>query len=246
MAKLSVVLITFNASRKLKEVLIQASKLTNDIIVLDSGSTDNTKEICAAFEVNFQEHPWQGYGKQKNLANKNAHNDWILSIDADEVISDALIKEIQRLNLTDDSVYDIPFRNIYCGQEIKFGRWRNERHVRLFNRTKVLWDENAVHEGLIITGLNKIKLTHPIDHYSMESKVAHIEKARRYAQMGAKKLKLKGKKATFIKLYINPLYRFVKDYFISLGFMDGKLGFQLALIIAKESYWKYRNLKDLR
>jgi hypothetical protein len=109
----------------------------------------------------------------------------------------------------------------------------------------VQWDENAVHEGLFLKDLKKVKLRHPIYHYSMNSKAEHLAKAHAYAKMGASKLKLQDKKATFLKLYINPFYRFVKDYFFSMGFLDGKLGFQIAVIIAKESYWKYKNLKDI-
>ena len=245
MAKLSIVIISFNSSRKLKEVLEQATKLSDDIVVVDSGSIDRTKEICKEFQVQFYEQEWQGYGKQKNYANTKAKTDWILSLDADEVLSQALIEEIQNLELEENKAYNIPFRNIYCNQEIRFGRWKNEHHVRLFNRKEVQWDENAVHEGLILMNQKKEHLKNPIYHYSMDSKAEHIAKALHYAKMGAQKLKLKGRKATFIKLYINPFYRFVKDYFFSLGFLDGRLGFQVALIIAKESYWKYKNLKEI-
>jgi len=245
MTKLSIVIISFNSSRKLKEVLTKASKLSEDLIVVDSGSTDSTQAICQEFQVQFYKQEWQGYGKQKNIANSKAKHDWILSLDADEVLSSALIEEIQNLELQENHVYNIPFRNIYCHKEIKFGRWKNEHHVRLFNRREVHWDENAVHEGLHLNNLKKVKLRQPIHHYSMDSRAEHVAKARYYAKMGAEKLKLMGKKATFIKLYINPFYRFVKDYFFSFGFLDGPLGFQIAFIVAKESYWKYKNLKDI-
>ena len=245
MSSISIVIISYNASRKISEVLKQARKLSEDIVVLDSGSTDNTKELCTTFNVNFQNQAWLGYGKQKNLANSYAQNDWILSLDADEVLSEELIQELKTKTLSPGKVYEIPFRNIYCHKEIRFGKRKNEKHIRRFNRTEVQWDEAAVHEGLIWNGMDKIKLKGKIFHHSMESKSAHLSKAKHYARIGAEKLKAKGKKATFLKLYINPLYRFVKDYFFSLGFLDGKLGFQIALIIAKESYWKYKNLKEI-
>jgi glycosyltransferase involved in cell wall biosynthesis len=245
MNKLSIVLITFNAQRKLKQVLQKAASLSNDIIVLDSGSTDGTNSICKEFKVSFHQQEWLGYGKQKNLANQFAKYDWILSIDADEILSDDLLAELETINLKAGHVYEIPFKNIYCGQKIRFGRWKNERHIRLFNKKEVQWNENGVHEGLNWKGLKKEVLLQAIVHYSMDSKAVHIEKAQAYAKMSAEKLKLAGKKATFIKRYINPFYRFVFDYFFSLGFLDGKIGLQIASIIAKETYWKYRYLKQI-
>lgn len=245
MNKISIVIITLNADASLAKVLRQAKKLSDDIIVIDSGSKDNTKTICNINEVQFVQQEWLGFGLQKNFGNNIAKYDWILSIDADEVLSKNLIEELKSLDLEENKVYDIPFTNIYCGKEIKFGRWRNESHVRLFNKTKVQWNDNKVHEALMYDKSDVVKLKGKILHYSMNSKAEHLAKAKKYAQLGAQRLKAEGKKASFIKIYLNPVFRFVKDYIFSLGFLDGQLGFQIAVIISKETYWKYSALRKL-
>lgn len=245
MTKISIVIISFNAARTIENVLRSALQLSNDVVVLDSKSSDQTKEICLKYSVNFQEQDWLGYGKQKNIANAFAKHDWILSLDADEVLSETLMQELRVQELENGKAYQIRFQNIYCGKQIHFGRWKNEKHVRLFHKKEVSWNENAVHERLKLEKVVIHSLTGFIQHYSMNSKAEHYAKAKKYALMGAEKLKKQGKKATFVKQYINPIFRFVKDYFFSLGFLDGKLGFQIAFIIAKETYWKYQNLKKL-
>lgn len=246
MSKISVVIITFNAENTLSKVLAQAKKLTDEIVVVDSFSTDKTEEIAKKFEGNFYKKKWEGYGLQKNYANNLANNNWVLSIDADEILSNELIAEVKTLNLNDENtVYNIPFKNNYCGKIIKHGRWKSEHHVRLFNKKTVSWNTNQVHEGLNLSGIKIINLKNPIFHFSMQSKEQHIAKAKKYAEMGASRMYKQGKKATFIKQYINPVFRFINDYIFRLGFLDGKLGFQLAYIISKETYWKYNKLAKL-
>lgn len=246
MNKLSVVIITHNAARKLEEVLLQAKKVSNDVLIVDSGSTDNTLAIAEKCLVRIIKQDWLGYGAQKNFGNTHANNDWVLSIDADEVLSDKLIAELNSMRLETGEVYSIPFINHYCGAIIRHGRWKNEKHIRLFQRSKVAWNKDGVHEGLLLGDAKIVSLKNPIIHYSMDSKAMHLEKAKSYAQIGAKKLFKQGKKSSFIKRFINPVFRFVMDFFVSLGFLDGQRGFQIALITAKETYWKYKTLKQLR
>lgn len=246
MTQLSIIIITLNAERTLAQVLEKAIFVSDDIVVIDSGSSDKTKSIAQSFDVSFYQKEWGGFGAQKNFGNLKAKYDWILSVDADEVLSTKLSVELSNLVLTNEkAVYSIPFINNYCGKYIKYGRWKNERHVRLFNRKQVSWNENQVHEGLIFPKNRVIDLKGHITHFSMASSMEHLLKAKRYAEMGALKLQQQGKKASFHKLYLNPIYRFVKDYFFSLGFLDGKLGFQIARIISLETYWKYKRLKEL-
>ncbi|MCB0509245.1 MAG: glycosyltransferase family 2 protein [Chitinophagales bacterium] len=243
--KISIAIITKNAEKHLNKVLDAAKLLSDDIIVLDSYSTDKTQEIAQSYELKFLAATFKSYGNQKNLANSMAKYDWILSIDADEVLSQALIQEILELELKTSKVYSIPFQNMYCGKLIRFGRWKNEKHVRLFEKDKVKWNESEVHESLDYDKRNILFLKSPILHYSMDSKAIHLDKAKKYSKIGAEVLKSKKKKSSIIKLYLNPVFRFVKDYFFSLGFLDGKLGFQIAWIIAKETYWKYKRLKEI-
>lgn len=245
MNKLSVVIITLNAERKLREVLSQACKISDDVVVVDSGSSDNSLQIAEQFQVKVLKQTWLGYGPQKNFGNKQAKYDWILSIDADEVLSDKLVGELRNANLADGNVYSIPFLNHYCGRIIRHGRWRNERHVRLFQKSKVSWNNDGVHEGLLFKNAEIVSLKNPIVHYSMESKDMHLEKAKHYAKIGAEKLFARGKKSSLIKRFANPIFRFFMDYLVFMGFLDGKLGFQIAQITAKETYWKYKLLNQL-
>lgn len=244
-ANLSIVIISLDASKTIEKVLQKACQLSDDVVVVDSFSKDNTPLICQSFPVQFFQQEWLGYSQQKNWANKKAKYDWILSIDADEVLSNNLINEIENRSLDAKYVYSIPFVNIYNKQHIRYGRWRNEKHVRLFPKASVTWNENAVHEGLSI-GQHKIQqFQYPIYHYSMSSVEHHEQKAKQYAILGAKKLYRQGKKASFIKRFINPVFRFAMDYFISFGFLDGKNGFHIARITAKETYLKYKHLNEL-
>lgn len=245
MNNISVVIISFNAEKTIRPVLQAASCLSEDIVVVDNGSTDQTKAICKEYQANFYHMDWRGYGAQKNYANSLAKSEWIISIDADEVMSEKLINELKTQSLDMNFVYSIPFVNSYCGKLIKFGRWQNERHVRLFPRSKVNWNEEAVHEGLSYDGMGVYLLKHNIIHYSMASKSEHIAKAKLYAQMGAQRMHAQQKKAGLIKRFINPVFRFVMDYLVFFGFLDGKLGFQIACITAKETYWKYKYLKNM-
>lgn len=246
MSNVSVVIICKNAESTIKQVLEKACMCSNDVVVMDSFSTDDTKKIAAEFPITWVEQTWLGYSAQKNKANEHAKYSWVLSIDTDEVLSEALIEELKSLSFEKGSVYSIPFENIYCGKKIRFGRWQGERHIRLFNKEEVQWNEDAVHEGLNIQNQAILYLKHPILHYSMQTKEEHLNKAEKYAMLGAERLKIQGKKATFIKRFINPPFRFFKDYVLSLGFLDGKLGFQIATIQAKEVFWKYKKLKELQ
>ena len=245
MNKLSVVIITYNAERKLEEVLKQVKKVSDDIILVDSGSDDRTLSIAQQYQTTTYKKDWLGYGTQKNFGNEQAVNDWILSIDSDEVLSDQLIEELKHLHLEESKVYCIPFVNYYCGKIIRHGRWRNERHVRLFQRSKVSWNKDGVHEGLTIGDAEIVSLKNYIIHFSMNSKEMHIKKANHYAKIGAEKLFQQGKKSSVVKRFVNPVFRFFMDYILYQGFLDGRLGFQIALISAKETYWKYKHLNKL-
>ena len=245
MNDISIVIISLNAEKFILQVLDRAKMLSNDIVVVDSGSSDKTEKYCKEYELSFSIKKWSGYGAQKNYGNSLARHDWILSLDTDEIMTEELVREISQLTLDAHVVYSIPFANSYCGKLIRFGRWRNEHHARLFHKSSVSWNEEAVHEGLNIAHKRQVNLNHKIIHYSMSSKAEHLTKAEKYALMGAKNLFKAGRKSTIIKQYINPVFRFVLDYFIFLGFLDGRLGFQIAWITAKETYWKYKHLKNM-
>lgn len=252
MSKISVVIITSNEENIIERCILAAKKVADDIVIIDSLSTDKTKEISLHLGVNFIEQKWLGYSEQKNFGNLKAKNDWILSIDADEIITDEVAQEINALELKNDSiVYKICRLNNYCSQWIKHGRWYPEWRNRLFNRKLVKWNGDIVHEDLTAVNgsfdskfsFNKIK--GDVLHYSMKSREEHLNKIEKYATLSAQKLKAKNKKASFVKRYLSPMSRFITDYFFRFGFLDGKLGYQIAKLSAFETYLKYFKLSKL-
>ncbi len=135
MNDISIVIISLNSGKFILQALHRAKMLSDDIVVVDSGSSDKTEKYCKQYELNFSIKKWSGYGAQKNYGNSLACHDWILSLDTDEIMTEELVREIGQLTLDVNVVYRIPFINSYCGKLIRFGRWRNERHVRLFNKS---------------------------------------------------------------------------------------------------------------
>ena len=137
MNDISIVIISLNAEKFILQVLDRAKMLSNDIVVVDSGSSDKTEKYCKEYELSFYLKKWSGYGAQKNYGNSLARHDWILSLDTDEIMTEELVREISQLTLDAHVVYSIPFANSYCGKLIRFGRWRNEHHARLFHKSSV-------------------------------------------------------------------------------------------------------------
>ena len=152
MPTISAVVITYNQAHKLEPTLKALQKVTKDIVVIDAFSTDDTQEICTKLQVRFYQRTWDGYSTQKNYGNSLAANNWILSIDSDEVVSDELInniKEIESIKV-DYSAFYLPFRTIFCGKMLHYGAGNPEAHIRLFNKNVIQWNTSGVHEGLTI------------------------------------------------------------------------------------------------
>ncbi|HHZ82359.1 MAG TPA: glycosyltransferase family 2 protein [Flavobacteriales bacterium] len=209
---LSTVIITLNEKRNIERCVLSAQKVSDEVIVVDSFSTDRTEEICRQIGVRFFQEEWKGYSAAKNFGNSLATNEWILSLDADEEITDVLAEEIRvALNKNDREAYWIPRMTNYCGKWIKHGGWYPEKHIRLFRKTNVRWNEDEVHEDVEITGETGT-LKNPMLHYSIRSISEHVQKAEKYSTLSALKMKRKGKRASFVKLYLGPLFKFWNDY----------------------------------
>jgi len=247
-AQISVVLITFNEENKIRKTIEAVSSLTDNIIVVDSFSTDTTKAICEELGVTFIQHVWQGYGGQKNAGHAHAKYDWILSIDADEVVSPELLNELLSLRLqSEKQVFNIPFKTYFCNILIKYGGWNPQHHIRLFNKKHTEWDTLAVHETLIYPkGHEIILLKNYILHYSYDSIEDYLNKSDRYTTLFAERLNTRGKKATWIKLYVSPTFTFIKEYFFKLGILDGVMGFRIACFNFNYTYQKYAKLRALQ
>lgn len=241
---LSVFIICKNEERIIGRCLEQASKLANEIIIVDSGSSDLTLAIAKKYTEKIYLNDWLGYGKQKNLALSKCSHEWVLSLDADEVLTDELIEEIKSLDFQADA-YQIA-RKLFVGDKwIRYGGYYPDYQLRLFKKSQGRFCESPVHESveLLANGSyskdrsNCVKLRQPLDHFSYQT----IE------QMEAsfvKFAKLASKRSNLPLALISYLYTFVNKLIFRLGFLHGWLGLKLALIHAKYSYLKNRNAGD--
>jgi glycosyltransferase involved in cell wall biosynthesis len=246
MVTVSVVIITKNESEAILPCITAAQLISDDIVVVDNGSTDGTTQIAHQQGCRVFREEWDGYGANKNKGISLAKYDWILSVDADEIPDTELIRALHRLDLDNpEIVYDIKFKSYYGEKPIRFGSWGRDHHIRLFNRKLVTWAESPVHETLLLPAtVIKKKLAGHLHHYSVKDSAEFISKANHYAKLSAGKYFMGNKKPTFLKLHIAPLFHFVKNYIVFLGFLDGKEGFDIARMISKHTRLKYRLLKD--
>lgn len=246
MYKLSVVIITLNEERNIARCLNSVKKVADDIVVVDSGSTDRTEEICKSFNVNFIIRQWTGYSDQKNFANEQALYNWILSIDADEELSPELIQSIKAAkNKEQIAYYKINRLTNYCGKWIKHGGWYPDIKLRIFDRNTMQW-EGTIHETLINEkNISSVLLKGNCYHYTYYNITEHIAQANKFSELSAQDMFQRGKKYGFIKLFISPLIKFFRNYFMRTGFLDGIYGLAIACISAQAVFWKYAKLKQL-
>jgi len=247
MQQLSVVIICKNSAGVIERTLQSFAGLTDDIVVYDNGSTDNTAEIVKHVGANFYSGSWEGFGKTKNKANSKAKYNWILSLDADEGIDDDLKQSLLQLSLGHEkTVYDLKFRNFVGNRYLKYGEWGTDNHIRLFNRNQVQWNDAAVHEQLIIPDNVEIKtLNGYVLHRTTANFTEYEKKMEGYAALNAQKYFEQGKKVIWGKGWLSAGFSFIKNYIFRLGFLDGKDGFECARINARYTYLKYKNLNEL-
>lgn len=244
---ISVVIITKNEAHIIGNTLKSLQPVISDIVIVDSGSTDDTISICKQMNATVIETDWSGYGINKNRGIAAAKYDWILSLDADEAIDETLQQSLLQLSLQNESeVFDIRFKNFFCNKWIRFGEWGFDWHIRLFNRRKVHWNNVAVHENLVFPeDVVVSKLKGNILHYTVQSRQEYDAKTDHYARMNAKKYAEAGKRPNIFKQYFSPVFAFVQHYIFRLGFLDGREGFIIAKTTARYTFLKYRYLKEM-
>lgn len=247
MIKLSVVIITFNEEKNIGRCLDSVIELADDIVVVDSYSTDKTEEICRSKGVRFFKHPFEGYIESKNYANTKAKHPYILSLDADEALSDELKRSIVAVKKSwNFDGYSMNRLANYCGKWIRHGGWYPDRKLRLFDRRKGKWDGLLVHETYQLdekTDLGFLK--GDLLHYTYYSIDEHINQANHFSSLSAKEYYLQGKKSGYLKVFLSPVIKFLRDYFFRLGFLDGYYGFVIAKINAHTTFLKYSKLRML-
>lgn len=249
MNRFSIVIVCKNEAEALQRTLPGWQRVTDDIVLYDNGSTDNTLTIAKQYpNVHIQRGPWMGFGATKQKAVALARYDWILSIDADEALDEMLQQQLVTLHLTDPkTVYDIRFKTFLGNKELKWGEWGGDHHIRLFNRTYVNWNDAPVHETLIIPhDTNVQKLTGYILHYTMNDMAEYSTKMTRYALLNAEKYFAQDKRASWLKRYMGGPFAFIKYYIFMLGFLDGWEGLVCARMTAYYTSLKYARLYELQ
>lgn len=245
--KISVTIITLNEERNIERCILSVQDVADEIIVLDSFSTDQTKVICNKYKVRFEERKWEGYSNAKNYLNSLAQFDYILSLDADEALDDELKEEILKLkSLNEPEIYSVNRLTNYCGKWIKHSGWFPDIKVRLFPKQGSYWSGEFVHEELVFPANIPVKqLNGHLEHYSYYSFKDHRERADRYSTLTAMKMYKQGKKASMLKPFLSGIMRFIKMFFIQKGFLDGRMGFKIAQISCQSNVFKYKELRRL-
>lgn len=246
---LSVVIITYNEEKNIRRCLESIRAVADEIVIVDSFSTDNTKAICQQYNAHFIQQGFAGYGQQKNTALEYASNDFVLSLDADEVPDEKLVNAIAKVKAGNPGFdgYTMNRCTNYCGGWIRHGTWYPDKKLRLFNRKKIQWSTDPIHETTVIPEGARIQhLPGDILHYSYNSLEEHIGQNNKFSTLSAELYFKKGKKSGWFKILVNPAWAFIQCYLIRCGFMDGFRGFIIAGNVAHLTFMKYYKLYALQ
>lgn len=239
--KISATIITRNEASRIRPCL-DSLKWVDEIVVLDSNSTDDTVKICREYTDKVFETDWPGFGIQKQRAVDLASHQWILSIDADERVSEELKKEIQQtIGDSSKSGYFLPRLSYLCDQPVRHCGWYPDYIVRLFKKEKGRFTQDLVHEQIVVDGeLGRLK--NHLLHYSYEDFKQFIQKFNHYSSLGAIAGARAGKRAGVFKAFVRGIIAFFKIYVFKMGFLDGSTGLIVAVSAFESSYYKYIKL----
>lgn len=243
--KISVFIIAFNEEKIIAKCL---EKLTwaNEIVVVDSGSTDRTIEICQKFGAKVISNPFENYGIQKQFALQNTQNEWVLSLDADEILSDKLILEIQNIQFSDAiSGYKIPRTHVFLNKIFNYGSENKKPILRLFNKKVGKFEESKVHETIIVKG-NLKNLKNEMLHYTVDDIATAVRKQINYSILSAELQFEKGKRTSFLKPIFKIPFEFIRVYLHQFNFMNGYQGFVWSILCSFSSFLKYAKLLELQ
>lgn len=248
MPKISVVIITFNEERNIERCLLSVKDVADDIMVVDSFSTDRTEEICNNFKVRFITNEFKGHIEQKNWAITKAKYPHILSLDADEALSEELKSSI--IEIKNNWLYDGYYFNRltnYCGSWIRHTGWYPDKKLRLWDSRKGQWKGVNPHDKYeLIEGATKKYLKGNLLHYSFFSISQHIQQVNKFSDISAEAYLKKGKKSNLLNILIHPVWKFLHLYFFKLGFLDGYYGLIISIISANAAFLKLIKLKQLQ
>ncbi len=242
--KISISIITFNEEKIIAKCLEKIS-WANEIVVVDSGSTDETVRICEKFGANVIYNKFENFGIQKQFALNQTSNDWVLSLDADEVLSEELISEIKNIVFTDEfDGYLIPRTHVFLNKIFKYGSENKKPILRLFNKKKGKFQENKVHETIEVKGkLSTLK--NEMLHYTVSDIATAVRKNINYALLSGEFKKENNKKTSKFEVVFKLLYEFIRVYFLQKNFLNGYQGFVWSIFSSFGSFIKYAKLNEL-
>lgn len=247
--KISVTIITFNEEHNIRRCLESVKPVADEIVVVDSFSTDRTADICREYGVRFVQNPFAGHIQQKNFAVDQATHDYILSLDADEALSDALRNNILAVKDRHEhaDAYCFNRLNNYCGKFIYHGTWYPDRKIRLWDRRKGRWGGENPHDQVIMErGSVIVFLKGELLHYTYRTPSEHLRQMNKFSDIAAEESFRKGKKANVVlHILLYPFFTFFKSYLFKLGFLDGYAGFLVAAHAAYYRFLKYTKLRFL-
>ena len=242
---ISVIIITKNEAHHIASCLNSVA-WADEIIILDSGSTDETVTICKKYTPHVYLTDWPGFGPQKQRALEKATGEWIFSIDADEVVSQQLEDEIKHaVKSAEFDGYQVPRLSNFCGKAMHHSGWWPDYTVRLFRKKSGKFSLVPVHEKVHVEGVIG-KLKNPLLHDTYETLEEAISKMNQYSSLSAKMLFDEEKKSSLGKALVKTAWSFIRTYFVKAGFLDGKHGLMLAILNSEGTYYKYIKLLELQ
>lgn len=247
MSKFSIVIVAKDSADKIGRLLDSLQGLSDDVIVCDTGSSDDTIAISERAGATVHCIPWEGYGKSKNKAIGFARHDWILSLDSDEKIDPVLYAQLQQWQPADErTVHQVLWKNFFAGQWIRYSDWGRSWKNRLFHKHTVHWDDAIAHEDVTSDQpLQFVQFNGYLEHYTFKDIREYASKMVHSAMITAQKYHQKGKKANWFKLLFAPVFSFFKTYFLKLGFLDGYKGWVIAITTSYYTFIKYARLYEL-
>ena len=246
--KISAVIITYNEEANIERCLESLADTVDEVVVVDSFSSDRTGEICKSKEVEFIQHPFEGHIQQKNFALSCAGHDYVLSLDADEALSENLIQSVQTAKQTwTEDGYLVNRLTNYCGKWIRHCGWYPDSKIRLFDRRKGHWGGVNPHDHVIVDKNSRIgQLSGDLLHYSYPTIRDHVCQINSFTDIAAREAFEQGRRSILaLDICLNPLLTFFKKYFLKLGILDGYEGFVISTSTAYGKFLKYIKLREL-
>ena len=246
MKSITAVIITQDEERNIGRCLASVEGVADEVVVVDSGSSDGTEDLCRAAGARFVSHAWEGYAAQKNFANSLASGSWILSLDADEALSPTLRESLLRWKAAPGGDEAVSFNRLthYCGRAVRHCGWYPDSKVRLWPAGAAAWD-GSVHETLrYARPLPQRHLDGDLLHYSYTSVADHAARQVRYAALAAEKARARGKRCSALGLRLRPAWAFLHAYIVKGGFLDGRTGYTVCRMTAFYTFLKYAMLRN--